>query len=125
MPYKFSFSETSVFDIGLLFLQQDAILNEKVQPAFLPKLDEECPPGKSLTLSGWGADPYSYSLGQPREVFLHHILWAVKQECLDIKNCDIYDNTTITNSGPVLCIGDKEDPRNSGWVGDSGGNFLY
>ena len=98
-------------------MQQDAILNEKVQTAFLPKLDESCPPGKSLTLSGWGADPYLHSLGQPKD---HHILWAVKQECLDIKNCDFYD--FLTNDGPILCIGDKEEPRNSGWHGDSGGN---
>jgi len=112
--------KTEVFDVGLLFLQQDVILNEKVQPAFLPKLDEGCPAGKSLTLSGWGADPYLHSLGQPKD---HHILWAVKQECLDIKNCDFYD--FLTNDGPILCIGDKEEPRNSGWHGDSGGPLTY
>jgi len=112
--------ETQLFDVGLLFLQQDAILNEKVQTAFLPKLDESCPPGKSLTLSGWGADPYLSDLGQPRDT---NILWAVKQECLDIKNCDKYD--FLTNDGPILCIGDKEDPRNSGWHGDSGGPLTY
>lgn len=112
--------ETGLFDVGLLFLQQDAILNEKVQPAFLPKLDEGCPSGKSLTLSGWGADPYLLSSGQPRDT---NILWAVKQECLDIKNCDRYD--FLTNNGPILCIGDKEDPRNSGWHGDSGGPLTY
>ena len=99
------------FDVGLIFLKEDAILSKDVQLAYLPNCDEECPSGNSLTLSGWGFDPFKNES--------HHILWAVKQECLDIKKCDLFDY--LRNSGPVLCVGDKNDPRNSGANGDSGG----
>ena len=109
--FYFFLDWTDGFDVGLIFLKEDAILSEDVQLASLPNCDEECPSGNSLTLSGWGRDPFK---GES-----HHILWAVKQGCLDIKKCDLFDYPR--NSSPVLCVGDKNDPRNSGFKGDSGG----
>ena len=102
------------FDVALIFLEKDAILSKDVQIACLPQHDEKCPPGKVLTLAGWGNDPY---LNEH-----HSTLWAVKQECLDINKCTYFNNAS--NDGPILCIGDKNDPRNSAFHGDSGGKSI-
>ena len=104
----------SAWDVALIFLEKDAKLSKDVQIASLPQNDEKCPPGNVLTLAGWGDDPY---LKEP-----HHILWAVKQECLDISGCYRFSN--LGNDGPILCVGDKNDPRNSGFHGDSGGKII-
>ena len=104
----------SAWDVALIFLEKDAKLSKDVQIASLPQNDEKCPPGKVLTLAGWGKDPYLNEY--------HHILWAVKQECLDISRC--YSFSNLGNDGPVLCVGDKNDPRNSGYHGDSGGKII-
>ena len=106
---------SNAFDVALIFLEKDAKLSKDVQIASLPQNDEKCPPGNVLTLAGWGDDPY---LNEP-----HHILWAVKQECLDISGCYRFSN--LGNDGPVLCVGDKNDPRNSGFEGDSGGKIIF
>jgi len=103
------------FDVALIFLEKDAKLSKDVQMASLPQNDEKCPPGNVLTLAGWGDDPY---LNEE-----HHILWAVKQECLDINKCNRFSH--LPNDGPIVCVGDKKDPRNSGFVGDSGGPLTY
>jgi len=108
-------NSTYGFDVALIFLEEDAILNKDVQIASLPQNDEKCPPGNVLTLAGWGKDPY---LKED-----HHLLWAVKQECLDINKCNRF--SYLANDGPVLCVGDKNDPRNSGFKGDSGGPLTY
>jgi len=102
------------FDVALLFLEEDAILSKVVQVAALPQYDENCPLGNVLTLSGWGVDAFSES---------HHVLWAVKQEWLNITECPFYQ--FVPQDGPILCVGDKNDPRNSGYWGDSGGPLTY
>ena len=107
------------YDVGLIFLENDAILNEKVQLASLPYPNQDCPSGNSLILSGWGDDPFM-PLRDP------HILWAVKQGCLDIEKCNRLDATDATDieKSLVLCVGDEREPRNSGWFGDSGGEIF-
>ena len=94
-------------------MEEDAILSKVVQVAALPQYDENCPLGNVLTLSGWGVDAFSES---------HHVLWAVKQEWLNITECPFYQ--FVPQDCPILCVGDKNDPRNSGYWGDSGGR-LY
>lgn len=96
-------------------MEEDAILSKDVQIASLPQNDEKCPQGNVLTLAGWGGDPY-------RNKRKNHILWAVKQECLDIKKCNRFSH--LANDGPVLCVGDENDPRNTGFKGDSGGKII-
>ena len=91
-------------------------MNENVQLASLPRSNQDCPPGNSLTLSGWGRDP-----NRPNRP-PHNILWAVKQECLDVGKCGRFGS--LTDKNIILCVGDKADPRNSGYRGDSGGKFL-
>jgi len=103
------------YDVALIFLEEDAILSKDVQIASLPQNDEKCPLGNVLTLAGWGKDPQSFEN--------HFTLWAVKQECLDINKCSRFNH--LRNDGPILCIGDKNDPRNSAFYGDSGGPLTY
>ena len=109
-------NSTLGYDVALIFLKEDAILNDNVQLASLPQSNQDCPPGNSLTLSGWGSDPtIPFHPG-------HYILWAVKQECLDIGECDRFGS--LTDKNIILCVGDRTNPRNSGFRGDSGGKFL-
>ena len=104
------------YDVALIFLKEDAILNDNVQLASLPQSNQDCPTGNSLTLSGWGSDPtIPFHPG-------HYILWAVKQECLHIGECDRFGS--LTDKNIILCVGDRTNPRNSGFRGDSGGKFL-
>ena len=95
-------------------------MNEKVQLASLPYPNQDCPSGNSLILSGWGDDPFIPSRDP-------HILWAVKQACLEIEKCNRWnrlDNATVMEKSLALCVGDEREPRNSGFFGDSGGNCL-
>ena len=103
------------FDVAIIFLKEDAVLSKNVQLALLPEANEACPTGNNLILSGWGLDPY--------KGVHHHILWAVKQACLDVTKCDRFDS--LEDKGLILCVGDKKDPRNSGFHGDSGGKIFF
>lgn len=96
-----------------MILKEEAILNEYVHLASLPKRYEECPSGNSLTLSGWGKDPYN----NDEE---HFILWAVKQGCLNVEKCDRL--ALLEDKSLILCVGDEQEPNNSGYHGDSGGS---
>ena len=105
-----------MIDIGLVFLEQDAVLNVKVQLASLPEPNQECPSGNSLILSGWGKDPFTPSRDP-------HILWAVKQGCLDNEKCNrVIDPHECKKH--FLCVGDEREPRNSGFQEDSGGKMF-
>ena len=112
---------SSGYDVALIFLKEDAILNANVQLASLPRSNQDCPPGNSLTLSGWGRDPLCDSYVDPN-CPERHILWAVKQECLDVGKCDRF--VSLKDKSIILCVGDKTDPRNSGFHGDSGGKIF-
>ena len=82
--------------------------NKNIQSADLPEVNAGCK-GLDLVLSGWGRDrtrPY-----RPR-----YKLWAVKQSCLNISECNNYNGT----GQHALCVGDA-DKTNSGCFGDSGG----
>ena len=106
----------SGYDVALIFLKEDAVLNAYVQLASLPRSNQDCPPGNSLTLSGWGDDPLRPNWPA------RHTLWAVKQECLDVGECDRFGS--LKDPSIILCVGDKTDPRNSGFHGDSGGKIF-
>ena len=55
----------------------------------------------------------------PHKVERKHnrFLWAVKQECVDIDQCNAYQG----DKEAALCVGDLSKPRNSVFQGDSGG----
>ena len=44
-------------------------------------------------------------------------LWAVKQECVDIDECDACQG----DKDAALCVGDLSEPRSFVFRGDSGG----
>ena len=102
------------YDVGLVFLKQNAILNEKVQLASLPDSNQDCPPGNNLIASGWGYDPFHIDHNV-------HILRAVKQGCVDIEKCTIIKPQY---RDLALCVGDEKDFRNTVWRGDSGGKIF-
>ena len=98
-------------------MQTPASLTENVQIANLPAPEASCRGlGKNLIVSGWGD---SIIWDAPNKVRFrgNRFLWAVKQECLDVTECDNYTG----DKEDVLCIGDLSESRNSAYVGDSGG----
>ena len=104
-------------DIAIIVLQTPASLTENVQIANLPAPDASCRGlGNNLIVSGWGK---SIIWDDPNEVRIreNRFLWAVKQECLDITECDVYKG----DEKDALCIGDLSESRNSAYHGDSGG----
>ena len=96
-------------------MEHDAVLNEKVQLASLPDPNQDCPSGSSLIVSGWGYNPFKH---RPP-----HILWAMKQSCLDIERCNRVTDPHECKKD-ILCIGDEGEPRNSVGSGDSGGKMF-
>ena len=94
-----------------MVLKEKVIPTSTIQIASLPERDVNCPPGKSLVVSGWGRD-------RTRPYRSTRYLWAVKQECLDMTECPIYKERNRT--APMLCVGDKEN-YNDACYGDSGG----
>ena len=105
------------YDLAIMVLQEKVILNNNIQLANLPNENAPCPSGKSLILSGWGADvtrPY-------RSFYTITDLWAVKQECLNITECPKY----VGKKDVMLCVGDPENSLNSGCMGDSGGRIQF
>ena len=108
-------------DVAIIVLKTPASLTENVQIANLPAPDASCRGlGNNLIVSGWGA---SIIWDNPNDVRVraNRFLWAVKQECLDITECDSYTG----EEKDVLCIGDLSESRNSAFKGDSGGKNRF
>ena len=80
--------------------------------AKLPKLNEDCPPGRHLMASGWGQYKGNWEIKNE--------LWSVAQECLDKSKCPYYKG----DQARILCVGDAEEITNGPCGGDSGGTFL-
>ena len=103
------------YDMAVIVLKDNLVLSRSIQLANLPKINEPCPSGRNLVLSGWGEDIMRPYRSQSN-------LWAVVQECLNMSSCprviDMYPETNF------LCIGDSENSLNSGCFGDSGGNSI-
>ena len=107
------------------------IFNPNVQIAHLPEPDAPCPNGMNLVASGWGTYPLwgnsvpffeygSIKLGELE----HKFLWAVKQKCVDIENCNKHNDPNMTvNPDKIMCVaGPSSGGINGPFYGDSGGN---
>ena len=104
------------YDIAVIVLKETLVLGPNIQLANLPKIDEPCPSGRNLILSGWGEDIMRPYRSQSN-------LWAVVQECLNMSSCPrVIDMHPETN---FLCIGDSENSLNSACYGDSGGKWIF
>ena len=98
------------YDLAFVVLKEQAIPSSSIQIVNLPERDARCPLGKSLVVSGWGAD-------RTRPYRAQRYLWAVKQQCLNNDECPSHTRY----EGAMICVGDEGDSRNSACVGDSGG----
>ena len=107
--------EDSGYDFVILTLKGKVELNENVVIAKLPKINEDCPPGRHLIASGWGIEKFGLWEG-------HNELWSVAQECLDKSECP-YHTKRGRDPERILCVGDAEEITNGVCHGDSGGNF--
>ena len=109
------------YDIAVLVLKKPAELTRNVRVAHLPLPDAPCPSGKQLVVSGWGRT-LTWS-GQGTHKITHirerknRFLWAVKQECVNANQCELYSG----DKNAVLCITDLGNTKNAAYVGDSGG----
>ena len=88
--------------------------SETIKIANLPKVNEPCPKGRFLVVSGWGSDA-------TRPFRPNDNLWAVSQKCMNDSSCPrLNDMNPKTN---LLCVGDLQNKLNSACYGDSGGIF--
>ena len=109
------------YDIAVIVLDKDVVPNNKIEIASLPAKNAACPTGKTLMISGWGADPLRPTeLGIP----IRHKLWAVMQECLSPSKCPLLSNTDKVTKRNTICVGDAENPSNNACIGDSGGKIY-
>ena len=104
------------YDVAILVLKTPATLTKSVNIANLPLPDSPCPSKKELVVSGWGYTLVSEGSNLP-EKRKRRFLWAVKQQCVSIDECESY----VGNKKNVLCVTDLSEPKNSAFVGDSGG----
>ena len=103
-------------DAAILVLKTPATLTKSVKIAHLPSPDAQCPTKKELVVSGWGRT-LVWEGSNHTTIRDNRFLWAVKQQCVSIDECESY----VGNKKDVLCVTDLSDPRNSAFVGDSGG----
>ena len=98
---------------------QKMLLTRNVRLAHLPLPDAPCPPGRELIVSGWGtvAIWLGQTIVEERE---NRFLWAVKQECVNVNECDAYKG----DKDALLCTTALSDSRNTATSGDSGGISL-
>ena len=109
-------------DFAIIRLQDEVSLNENINVIQLPKEGASCPSGMQFVVSGWGMDrPKSPGVPLEQAPSSTRFLQAVKQECLDISECEAYGND---DPSLVFCVGDGTNPENSVCKGDSGGKIL-
>ena len=105
------------YDIAVIVLEEEVATSATIEIAHLPSEDAPCPAGRSLIISGWGKD-------KMRPFRSLEKLWAVSQECLDLSSCPrLTAGPGVNPKTNMICVGDSENPLNSGCVGDSGGNL--
>ena len=102
-----------------------------MQIAQLPKQDAPCPNGMNLVASGWGTYPEWGNIVpflDHRPVQLvklqHKFLWAVKQRCVDMENCNkhVAEYNVTVNPDSVMCVvGPGSGGIDGPYFGDSGG----
>ena len=107
-------------------LKTPASLTENVKIAYLPSPDASCQKlGNNLVVSGWGRSIiwiYDQNGVSKFQFFRdNRFLWAVKQQCLDITQCENYEG----DQKDALCVGDLSESRNSAYKGDSGGKSSW
>ena len=117
------------YDVAILALESNAVINQYVQIATLPRQNAPTPVGMKLVAAGWGFSAIlgealvDYSL-QLKEKF-HKFLWAVKQKSVEIDRCTHYGIRNLKNStyepGSVICGASPEPGRSGFFHGDSGG----
>ena len=103
-----------------------------MQIAQLPEPDAPCPNGMNLVASGWGTYPEwgnivpSLDHSSVQLVKLEHkFLWAVKQKCVDMENCNKHltvNNRKINPESVICVVGPGSGGINGPYFGDSGGN---
>ena len=106
--------------MAMLVLKENASRFENVAAIDLTAADIDCKEFEELSMNvtGWGIDT---NIGKR-----HEKLWTVRQSCIPTECCKFGLDLEGLNEVDYLCVGDKEEPRNSGCHGDSGGNaYLF
>ena len=105
------------FDVRLITLEKDVILNKKVQIAQLPNENEKCAEyGKNMVISGWGK---TWSKGENyTDGYFPDVPMYLEHQCLNVSRCPV-----LSESDYEICVGDLKDAHNSVCIGDSGGKI--
>ena len=105
-------------DVRVITLEKDVTLNKKVQIAKLPNENEECDKyGKNMVISGWEV---TWSKGEnSTEHRFADVPMYLEHQCLNVSRCPL-----LTESNPMICVGDLEDDHNSACAKVRGGKIL-
>ena len=117
------------YDVAILSLESNAVINQYVQVAILPRQNAPTPAGMKLIAAGWG---FSAILGEALVDYsiqllekFHKFLWAVKQKSVAIERCTHYGIKNLKNStyepDSVICGASPETGMSGPFHGDSGG----
>ncbi|XP_062400928.1 elastase-1-like [Sardina pilchardus] len=98
------------FDVALVRLLSDAAINKYVQPATLPKPEEELPDKTMCFVTGWGVTKASGVMST--------LLKQVSAPLVDYKKCSSEDYWGPTVKDTMVCAGEGDSTN---CQGDSGG----
>lgn len=101
-------------DIALLFLDEDLVFGDKVQPIPLPIQGRKVPAGSISLVSGWGA----LEQGGPSPLQLQFVAVPI----VDDKLCETAVRGVITDT--MICAGNYEEGGADSCQGDSGGPLV-
>ena len=106
------------FDLAILVLEKEIILNDKINIVNMPLPNESCEK-LTVNLNGWGIyEPWGY----------HHTssqLRTVELACLPESVCNANTFSKAFDPKTMICGGNIEYPKKGSCMGDSGGRLIF
>ena len=110
--------DISSFDLAMLVLEEEIVLNKKVDIISLPLIHESCE-NLPVNVTGWGIyEPWGYQHSSSK-------LRNVEISCLSDSICNVYEYSNAFNPRTMICGGSLKYPRKGSCMGDSGGIIYY
>ena len=104
------------FDLAMIRLTNNIILNDKVAVAQLPNENDSCE-NLSVNVSGWGIHvPLGRRLSSDK-------LRTVELTCLPRRYCNADEYSSYFDYDTMICGGNLKYPKKGACMGDSGGMF--
>ena len=106
------------FDLAILVLEKEIVLNDKINNVNMPHSNESCE-RFSVNVTGWGIyEPWAY----------HHtssLLRTAELACLPESVCNAGNYSRAFDPKTMICGGNIENPKRGSCMGDSGGRVTF